>query len=601
MSFSISPGMGPRGALQRYGSGKEEGPFFNRRIVSGMLRFLRPYGSRMLAAVFLMLGVTGLTLLTPYLIKVALDNYITPGRTEGLGTIAIWTAVAYAALYLATAGQQYILSWVGQRVLADLRKAMFGHIQQLSMDFHDRSIAGVTVSRVINDVAVINDLLTQGLISLAGDLLVLVGIIFVMLSLSPRLALLTFITIPLMVLVTRWFSTQARSAFRETRASVAKVVGRLAENIDGMRVIQAFAQERQAQDTFEGVNRVNRDANISAMRLSFIFLPAIELLGILAIATVLYFGGRWVVQGEVTLGVMVAFMAYVTRFFSPIQELSRIFTTMHSAMAGGEQVLKLLAQEPGVVDPPDAGDFEITHGEIELRDVHFRYTPDTPVVLKDVDVRIEAGQTVALVGPTGAGKSSIARLVARYYDVSEGAVLVDGRDVREVPQRALRSQMGLIPQDPFLFSGTIEDNIRFGRPDADREAVIEAAKLANVHEFVRRLPDGYRTRVLEGAVNLSIGQRQLICIARAALTDPKILILDEATASVDTVTEVLIQKALDRLMEGRTAIVIAHRLSTIRKADRIFVVDGGRIAEQGSHEELMEARGEYWELQSMRG
>ncbi len=601
MSFSFSPGMGPRGAIHRLGSAEQEGRFFNRRVVAEMLRFLRPYCRRMAAAVLLMVLVTGLTLLTPYLIKVAIDEYITPGRTQGLAAISLWTAGAFLALYAATAGQQFLLSWVGQRVLADLRRALFEHLQALSMNFHDRTIAGVTVSRVINDVAVINDLLTQGLVSLVGDLLVLAGIVVVMLSMSPQLAALTFVTIPLMVLVTQVFSNHARRAFRETRTSVAQVVGRLAENIDGMRVIQAFAQEDRAQEQFEDVNRVNRDANIAAIRLSFIFLPGIEFLGTLAVATVLFFGGRWVVQGEVTLGVLVAFMAYVTRFFQPIQELSRIFTTMQSAMAGGEQVLRLLDQRPEVTDRPDGHPAADIRGAIELREVSFRYRPDTPLVLQEVDLQIAAGQTVALVGPTGAGKSSIIRLIARFYDASQGAVLVDGRDVRDYAQRSLRGQMGLIPQDPFLFSGTIEENIRFGRPEAGMEAVRAAARMANVDDFVRRLPEGYRTRILEGAVNLSVGQRQLICIARAALTDPRILILDEATASVDTVTEVLIQQALDRLMAGRTAVVIAHRLSTIRNADLICVVDGGRIVEQGGHDELLARRGVYWRLQQVRG
>jgi ABC-type multidrug transport system fused ATPase/permease subunit len=332
------------------------------------------------------------------------------------------------------------------------------------------------------------------------------------------------------------------------------------------------------------------------MRLSFIFLPTIEFLGILSTAVVLYFGGRAVITEEVTLGIMVAFLAYVTRFFQPIQELSRIYTTMQSAMAGGEQVLKLLSTLPGVVDQPDAAEMPPIKGAVTLDHVSFRYQDDGPEILHHVHLVIEPGQTVALVGPTGAGKTTIANIIPRFYEVSEGRVLIDGLDVRAISQASLRRQFGLVPQDPFLFSGTIAENIRFGRAGATHEEVVAAARLANADGFIQALPDGYETKVLEGAVNLSVGQRQLLCIARAALVDPRILILDEATASVDTVTEVLIQQALDRLMEGRTAIVIAHRLSTIRHADVICVVDNGRIVADGRHEQLIARPGLYRDL-----
>ena len=503
-------------------------------------------------------------------------------------------------MYGATAVQQYLLAWVGQRVLSNIREAMFRHLQALPLSYHDRTIVGVTVSRVINDVAAINDLLTQGLLSLIGDLLVLIGIIIVMLSMNTRLALLTFTVLPLMGLATVLFSARAKSAFRETRSSVAAVVGRLAENIDGMRVIQAFAQEEAARERFEAVNRENWVANNRAMALSFVFLPSIEFLGVLATAIVLWFGGRFVAADEVTLGVMVAFLAYVTRFFQPIQELSRIYTTMQSAMAGGEQVLRLLHTDLTIADAPDATDMPPIVGEIRFEHVSFRYNEDeveaADWVLRDVNLTIEPGQTIALVGPTGAGKTTIASLIPRFYEVSEGAVLIDGRDVRSVTQASLRQQFGLVPQDPFLFSGTIADNIRFGHPSTSQEAIIEAAKLANAHDFIEAMPDGYDTKILEGAVNLSVGQRQLVCIARAALANPRILILDEATASVDTVTEVLIQGALEKLMRGRTAVVIAHRLSTIRHADRICVIQSGQIVEQGSHNELLAQSGLYNEL-----
>jgi len=363
-----------------------------------------------------------------------------------------------------------------------------------------------------------------------------------------------------------------------------------------MRAIQAFAQETTSQERFQRVNVANRDAYINAMSLSFIFLPSIEFLGMVATGIVLFFGGRAVLQGQVTLGVMVAFLSYVTRFFQPVQELSRLYTTLQSAMAGGEQVLRLLETPASVADLPSAIEMPPIKGRIEFQRVAFSYREDAPEVLHELRFVIEPGQTVALVGPTGAGKSSIANLIGRFYEVSDGAVLIDGLDVRQVTQASLRRQVRVVPQDPFLFSRSIAENIRFGDPQASDEQVEQAARMANAHDFIAALPEGYQTRVLEGGVNLSIGQRQLICIARALLVDPSILILDEATANIDTVTETLIQQALDRLLHGRTAVVIAHRLSTVRRADWIFVIDGGRFIEQGTHDDLLAQRGLYYEL-----
>jgi ATP-binding cassette subfamily B multidrug efflux pump len=597
MSFSIGAtgaGMGPRSALEDFGK-EAAGRAFDRRIVVRMLAYLRPHAGRMVAAFGLTLLISALTLAAPYLVKVAIDQVIAQGDWAGLSRIALLMAATFLGIYLATSAQRYMLGWVGERVLSTLRAELFRHLQALPLSYHDTHIVGVTISRVMNDVAVINDLLSQGLISLVGDTLVLVGIIGVMLSMSPRLALLAFAVLPLMVLATWLFTRQARVAFGQTRARIAAVVGGLAEDISAMRVIQAFAQESASQERFDEVNRANRDAAVAAMSLSFVFLPSVEFLGMLATAVVLYFGGMYVAGGQLTLGVVVAFLAYVTRFFQPIQDLSQIYTTLQAAMAGGERVLALLDTEPAVADRPDAVEMPPIAGRVELRDVHFAYRDDMPV-LHDIDLTVEAGQTVALVGPTGAGKTSIANLVARFYEVTSGAVLIDGLDVRAVTQRSLRQQMALVPQDPFLFSGTLADNIRFGCPDAPDEALEAAARLANAHEFIAALPDGYATQILEGGVNLSIGQRQLVCIARAVLADPRILILDEATSSVDTLTEALIQEALERLMAGRTAIVIAHRLSTVRHADLICVLQAGRIVERGRHEELLALGGVYRDL-----
>ncbi len=600
MTFSIgstSTGMGPRGALEDFGSKEAaEGVIFNRRVVVGMLGYLRPYWRQMSLAFILMLAETGLTLLTPYLMKVAIDGYIANSNLPGLGAVALQLSAAFVGLYIATAGQSYLLTWVAQNVLANLRAQLFRHLQALHIGYHDSHIVGVTVSRLINDVAEINDLLSQGIITLLGDLLTLVGIIVVMFIMNARLALLTFTVLPLMFLATYLFSRQARSAFRETRSKVAAVVGDLAQEINGIRAIQAFAQEQNTQERFNEVNTQNRDAYINAMSLSYIFLPSIEFLGVLATVIVLLFGGLAAQKGDVTLGVLVAFLSYVTRFFQPVQELSRLYTTLQSAMAGGEQVVKLLETRPEVADAPGAHPMPTVRGDIEFKHVSFRYRSDAPEVLKDINLKINAGQTVALVGPTGAGKTTIASLVSRFFDVSQGSVEIDGLDIRQVTQSSLRQMVCVVPQEPFLFSRSIADNIRFGRPQASDAEVEQAAELANAHGFIKSLPLGYATRILEGGVNVSVGQRQLIAIARAILANPRILILDEATANIDSVTESLIQGAIERLLKQRTAIVIAHRLSTIRRADRIFVIDVGRIVEQGTHDQLLENKGLYFQL-----
>jgi len=574
---------------------KVDGHSFNLRVLWYLLVFVRPYTLRMIGAFLAMLAVTGLTLYTPYLVKEAIDGPITSGDIPALNEIALLMLLAFIGLYLASMAQRYLLSWVGQKVLADLRSALFRHLQELPLAYHDQHIIGVTISRVISDVGVINQLLSQGLITLLGDSLLLGGIIIVMLSLNAQLALVTFSIIPVIVLATMIFARRAKVAFRNTRARNAHMIGDLAENLSGIRVIQAFANEDSTSEKFDEVNQANRDAHVEAMSLSFIFLPTVEFLSIVATGIVLLFGGLSVAQGNLTLGTVIAFLAYVNRFFLPVQELSQLYATMQTAMAGGERVINLLNTEPEIKDRPDATNMPPIQGRIEFCDVQFGYSENLPV-LRDINLDIPAGTMVALVGPTGAGKTSIANLIARFYDVSDGALLIDGIDIREVKQRSMRQQMALVSQDPFIFAGSIADNIRFGVPEASMAEVRAAGELANVAEFVRDLPLGYETEIYEDGANLSVGQRQLISIARAILADPRILIMDEATSSVDMVTEALIQDALAKLLSERSAIVIAHRLSTIVSADLICVVDDGCICEMGRHADLLAQGGLYSEL-----
>ena len=585
---------GPRGTLENYAD-KVEGRAFNLRVLWYLLNFLRPYALRMAAAFVAMLTASALTLATPFLVKLAIDGPIADGDVAGLNEIVLVMLLALVGLYVASMAQRYLLSWVGQKVLADLRSALFAHLQTLPLSYHDSHIIGVTISRVISDVSVINQLLSQGLITLTGDSLLLAGIVLVMLSLNAQLALVTFAIIPLIVLATAIFAGRAKAAFRKTRARNAHLIGDLAENLTGIRVIQAFASEDSTFEKFDAVNQANRDAHIEAISLSFVFLPTVEFLSMVATAIVLLYGGVNVAQGTLTLGTVIAFLAYVNRFFVPVQELSQLYATMQTAMAGGERVIDLLNTEPAVGDGSDAADMPPIAGRVQFESVGFAYREGQPV-LHDINLDFAAGTTVALVGPTGAGKTSIANLIARFYDVSAGAVRIDGVDIRDVKQRSLRRQMALVSQDPVIFSGSIVDNIRFGRPGASMAAVRDAGRLANVDEFVRELADGYETEILEDGANFSLGQRQLISMARAILADPRILIMDEATSSVDMVTEALIQDALQKMLASRTAIVIAHRLSTIVNADVICVVDEGRVCEMGSHAELLARGGLYYEL-----
>ena len=593
--FSPSSGYNnPRAVLVQYG-GQEGGDALRLGVLLRFFQFLRPFWKRMVLAVCLMIVATGCALLAPYLIKIAIDEHIQFGNTGGLARTAAFILLTFVGVYLAASARDYCLGWVGQRMLLAIRNRLFRHLQRYSLRYHDTHIVGATISCVINDVTIINQLLSQGLVTAVGDVFLLSGTVAVMVALNAPLALAAFCVLPIMLLATLLFTRHAKIAFRNTRVRIAAFIGNLAESISSMRVIQAFTQEEATKKKFRRLNRENRDANISAMSLSFIYIPSVEFIGMLAMAVVLLFGGIGVARRQVSLGILVAFLSYVTRFFQPIQQLSQLYTTLQAALAGGERVLRLLDTVPEVRDAPHPIELSSLDGRIEFRAVSFSYTSDVEV-LHDIDFEILPGQTAAFVGPTGAGKTTIVNLIARFYDATEGQVTIDGHDVRTISQHSLRSRMGIVNQDPFLFSGTLRDNIAFSNPNGAQTDLEIAARIARAHAFIDHLPKGYDTNVFEGGANFSIGQKQLVTISRALFADPGILIMDEATSSVDTVTETLIQEALHELLAHRTAVVVAHRLSTVREADVIFVVDEGRIVERGTHQQLLQRSDLYNEL-----
>ncbi|NPV10018.1 MAG: ABC transporter ATP-binding protein [Anaerolineae bacterium] len=585
---------GPGGMLRAYGAA-EAAEGLNWKALVRLFGFVRPYRKALVAALVVMVVASGAQLLGPYLIRSAIDDQIRTGNLAGLDRVALALLATYLIGAYASARQEFLVGEMGQAVLRDMRGQLFDHMQRLDMSFYDHEDAGKLISYVVNDVAVINELLASGVVTLVADVLMLTGIIGIMLALNARLALLSFSVLPLMVLLTWWFSHRAARTYRLTRQKIGVMVGRLAEDLSTVRVIKAFAEEDRAIRQFEHTNRENRDANIAAIALAFAFRPGVDLLAAGASLIVLWFGGLWAAAGLVSVGTIVAFLNYVTRFFTPIQELSQLFTTVQAAAAGGERILRLLDTPPAILDAPDAVELPPLRGEVEFRHVYFSYDRKEPV-LSDVSFRVAPGERVAIVGATGAGKSTIAKLAARHYDVDSGAVLLDGHDVRGVTLASLRGQLGVVPQEPFLFAASIADNIRFGNPEATDEEVREAARLARADIFIEALPRGYDTWVQEGAVNLSLGQRQLICLARVMLTRPSLVILDEATSSVDTQTERLIQEAMNELLSGRSAIVIAHRLATVREVDRIIALEGGRIVEEGTHDDLVAAGGLYSRL-----
>ena len=574
------------------------GAVYEHRVVARLLPYLGQHKKNGILALVSMLVFTATNVAYPALIKIAIDRCILPGDMSGLVFV---TVIFFAVAVLgAVANRMQLLhmALVGQGLVRDLRNVLFRHLQTLSMGFWDRSQVGRIMSRVTNDVNQIQEVMTQGLVSSVAQLLTLVGIVAVMLSMDPILALASLAAIPVLIFIVSIWQKYARQAFIGVRQAIAIVNGTLQEDVSGARAVQSMRRQSQNIQEFDQINRDHRDANIRVARLSAIMMPVIEIQSALALGVIVVFGGYRVLHGQTTVGELMAFTLYAQRFFEPIRQIITQYTALQRAMAGGIRVFELLDTVSDVNDKPGAPEMPVIRGEVAFNHVTFEYVPNQPV-LKDIDLVIQPGETVALVGPTGTGKTTFVNLVARLYDATKGNITIDGSDVRDFQQRSLSRQMGVVLQDPFLFSGSIHDNILFGRPTATQEEVVWAAKLVGAHDFILRLEHGYAAEVMERGINLSVGQRQLISFARAMLADPRILILDEATANIDTQTERIIQEALRELLQGRTSVVIAHRLSTIRNADRIIVLEDGRIVEMGSHENLLPRGGLYTRLYTM--
>jgi ATP-binding cassette subfamily B multidrug efflux pump len=611
-----------RSGIQAIAEAPQERASQGSQVLRRLLGYLRPYWQALLLVLALTIVGAAAQALGPYLIGRAIDGAIGQRDRDGLNRTMLLLLGVYVVSFLSTRWQFFLMGAIGQRTLATMRAQIFQTVQRLSLRFFDRQPAGDLMSRLINDTDVLNQLLSQGLVQVLGSLFGLIGILVAMLALDWRLALASFVVIPIMLLLTNVFAQLSRRAFRRTRESIGDVSSEIQEEIAGVKVAQAFNRTGVNQQRFEQRNAANRDANVNATAITSAFTPAIDVLSTVATAIVAGYGGYLALNGLITVGVVVAFLTYVQQFFRPIQALSSFYTTAQSSLAASERIFGLIDTPSDLVDTAGARDMPPIAGRVEFDHVSFSYgerplsvvgrqpsvvaNNEQPTTdgrrsaggyqLNDVSLVAEPGQTIAIVGPTGAGKTTLVNMIGRFYDVDDGAVTIDSVDVRSATRASLRSQMGVVLQDSFLFSGTIAENIRYGRLDATDAEIESAAKAAHAHEFIARLPDGYQTKIGERGGTLSQGQRQLLGIARAILANPRILILDEATSSVDTRSEVLIQSALKTLLKGRTSFVIAHRLSTIRDADQVLVMQDGWIAERGAHDELIERGGVYAEL-----
>jgi ABC-type multidrug transport system fused ATPase/permease subunit len=566
-----------------------------RRRLGLLWELTQPYRLRTALSTLSLLTATATALAPPYLAKVALDDAIKGhGGARLVVVVAIFLAAGLANWGM-TYVETYMTGWVGERILADLRSRLFAHLQRLSLGFYERNRAGVIISRLTNDVEAIDQLVTDGVTSLVQNSLTLIGTAVILFVLDWRLALATCTVLPLMTVASALFRKRSARAYAQVRERLSLVTATLAEDIAGMRVVQAFNREQAAFENFRQVALRYRQANMRTVVLSGVYFPIVDLLSTAALAVVLAYGGHLYFAHALSLGTLFAFMLYVNNFFDPVQQLSQLYNTFLSATAALDKIMGVLDEQPQVVDRPGAQELARIGGHVRFEGVRFTYGRGDEV-LHGIDLDVPAGTTVALVGHTGAGKSTIAKLLARFYEPTHGRITIDAVDLNDVTQESLRRQLGVVPQEGFLFAGTVSENIAFGKPDASSDEIVRAAQTVGAHDFILRLEDGYATQLGERGSRLSLGQRQLVAFARALLADPRVLILDEATSSVDIGTERRIEHALRVLLADRTAFVIAHRLSTIRDADLIVVLEHGRVVEQGSHEELLARRGLYTSL-----
>jgi ABC-type multidrug transport system fused ATPase/permease subunit len=574
------------------------GKAYDPQIARRLFAFALPYKRNVLLTVLAIIVATGSDLLLPTIFSSAIDHITGDQDLDAINMLGVAFVITLVVRFFATWAQYYFIAWLGNRVVFDIRNRMFRHLQTLSVSYIDRRGVGSIMSRLQNDVSVINEFFADGLTGILANSLILIGIIVIMFITNWKLAMIVFVVLPIMLLLMRFWRKRAVETYRATRRTMSIVNGNLAENISGVRVAQAFTREPMNISYFDKLNRANFDASVDAARLSGLLFPAVSLIAATAISIIVYGGGRLALNETMSVGELVLFIALIDRFFDPIRDLSQQYNVLQAAMAAGERIFEVLDVEPEVSDKEDAYELPPITGRVDYENIVFGYGQTE--ILHNITLNVAPGQTVAFVGETGAGKSSMINLLLRFVDVWSGAVKIDGHDVRDVTQESLRSQLGMVLQDTFLFGGSLRANIAFARPGASLEEIERVARDVGVHEFIESLPQGYETEIQERGSGLSVGQRQLVSFARALLSDPRILILDEATSSVDTQTERLIQQALRRLLEGRTSFVIAHRLSTIREADIVVVMSLGNVVEQGTHDELMAKQGYYYTLYTMQ-